>query len=134
MFLSHVVRGEGVKHYESVRNSKDGRSIDVSVTISPMRDAGGRIIGASTIVRDITARNRRGRLYTGVRNGSDPHSSILHYQCFCSTIRSKFLPSARAGLSKVAIQGKSCAGSRTGQLALTANAPAKCLRRIRLSG
>jgi PAS domain S-box-containing protein len=58
MFLSRVAHGEGVKHYETVRNSKHGRAIDVSVTVSPMRDAADRIIGASRIMRDITARKQ----------------------------------------------------------------------------
>lgn len=56
MILRQVAHGERVMHYETVRNTKDGRAIDVSVTVSPMRDAEGRIIGASKIVRDITAR------------------------------------------------------------------------------
>jgi hypothetical protein len=56
--LSHLAHGERVMNYETVRNTKDGRSIDVSVTVSPMRDAEGRIIGASKIVRDITARKQ----------------------------------------------------------------------------
>jgi PAS domain S-box-containing protein len=58
MFLSRVSRGGGVKHYETVRNSKHGRPIDVSVTVSPMRDAADRIICASRIIRDITARKQ----------------------------------------------------------------------------
>lgn len=51
-------RGERVDHLETVRRTKDGRTIDVSVTISPIRDPAGRIVGASTIARDITERKR----------------------------------------------------------------------------
>jgi PAS domain S-box-containing protein len=58
MRLSHVAHGESVKGYETVRNSKDERTIDVSVTISPIRDAEARITGASTIIRDITAQKQ----------------------------------------------------------------------------
>jgi PAS domain-containing protein len=58
MFLSHVARGEQVKHYETIRNSREGRAIDVSVTLSPMRGAEDRIIGVSTILRDVTARKQ----------------------------------------------------------------------------
>jgi PAS domain S-box-containing protein len=58
MILGCLARGERVENYETVRVAKDGRTIDVSVTVSPMRDAGGRIIGASKIVRDITARKQ----------------------------------------------------------------------------
>jgi PAS domain S-box-containing protein len=58
MILERIRRGERVDHYETVRVTKDGRRIDVSLTVSPVRDAAGRIIGASKIARDITARRR----------------------------------------------------------------------------
>ena len=51
-------RGERIEHFETVRRAKDGRLLDISLTISPMRDASGRIIGASKIARDITDRKR----------------------------------------------------------------------------
>jgi PAS domain S-box-containing protein len=56
--LEHIRRGERVDHFETKRRSKDGRIIDVSLTISPIRDADGNIIGASKVARDITARKR----------------------------------------------------------------------------
>ena len=56
--LGHIRRGERVDHFETKRRSKDGRIIDVSLTISPIRDADGKIIGASKVARDITARKR----------------------------------------------------------------------------
>jgi PAS domain S-box-containing protein len=56
--LARIGRGERVHHYETVRRCKDGRLIDISLTISPVRDAQGRIIGASKIARDITARKQ----------------------------------------------------------------------------
>jgi len=54
--LARISRGESVDHYETVRVRKDGRRIDISVTISPLRDAQGKIIGASKIARDISER------------------------------------------------------------------------------
>src|SRR5256885_15264761 len=54
--LARVARGETTDHFETVRVAKDGRKIDVSVTISPLRDDQGRVIGASKIARDITER------------------------------------------------------------------------------
>ncbi len=57
-FLERVQRGESIAHYETVRLTKDGRRIPVSLTISPIRNAAGAIIGASKIVRDITERKR----------------------------------------------------------------------------
>jgi PAS domain S-box-containing protein len=56
MILGRVARGERLQSYETVRKTKDGRAINVSVTISPTRDERGRIIGASKIVRDVTSR------------------------------------------------------------------------------
>src|SRR5438874_58265 len=53
--LARLQRGERVDHFETVRVTRDGRYIDVSVTISPLRDSTGRIVGASKIARDITA-------------------------------------------------------------------------------
>jgi PAS domain S-box-containing protein len=52
--LARLHRGERVEHYETVRRRKDGTLIDVSLTISPVRDATGVIVGASKIARDIT--------------------------------------------------------------------------------
>jgi PAS domain S-box-containing protein len=54
--------GERVDHYEIVRRKKSGESIHVSITISPIRDASGRVIGASKVARDISDRKRMERL------------------------------------------------------------------------
>ncbi len=56
--LEQIRRGENVDHYQTERKRKDGAIIDVSLTVSPIRDASGRIIGASKIGRDITAEKR----------------------------------------------------------------------------
>ncbi|MFO0950134.1 MAG: PAS domain S-box protein [Isosphaeraceae bacterium] len=56
--LARVRAGKPVEHYETVRKRKDGRRVDVSLTVSPVRDADGRIIGASKIARDISERKR----------------------------------------------------------------------------
>jgi PAS domain S-box-containing protein len=56
--LERVGRGERVDHYETVRQRKHGSRIDVSLTVSPVRDSKGKVVGASKIVRDITERKR----------------------------------------------------------------------------
>jgi PAS domain S-box-containing protein len=56
--LARIQNGENVKHFETIRVRKDGTHIDVSVTISPIRDSRGVIVGASKITRDITDRKR----------------------------------------------------------------------------
>jgi len=55
VILERVSRGESVHHFDTVRVRKDGKKIDVSVTISPVVDSRGAIVGASKIARDITA-------------------------------------------------------------------------------
>ncbi|HEX5814982.1 MAG TPA: PAS domain S-box protein [Methylomirabilota bacterium] len=56
--LARIARGERVQHFDTVRVTKDGRFLDVSLTVSPIRDGGGRIVGASKIARDVSGRRR----------------------------------------------------------------------------
>jgi two-component system, cell cycle sensor histidine kinase and response regulator CckA len=56
--LSGLSNGEKFDHYETVRIRKDGAAIDVSLTVSPVKDANGRVVGASKIVHDLTSRRR----------------------------------------------------------------------------
>jgi PAS domain S-box-containing protein len=56
--LARLRRGERIDHYETVRRRKDGSFVDISLTVSPVRDSNGRIIGAAKIARDITERKR----------------------------------------------------------------------------
>lgn len=53
-FLERLQQGEHIQHYETVRKRKDGTVVDISLTVSPIKDATGKIIGASKIARDIT--------------------------------------------------------------------------------
>ncbi len=59
--IARLQRGEMIKSFETVRLTRDGRSIDVSVTISPLRDGTGKLIGASKVARDISERKERER-------------------------------------------------------------------------
>jgi PAS domain S-box-containing protein len=56
--LARIRRGERIDHYETVRCRKDGTEIDISLTVSPIKNAAGQIVGASKIARDITERRR----------------------------------------------------------------------------
>ena len=58
VFTNRLKKGEGIEHLETTRLRKDGQRINVALTISPMKDAGGRVVGASTIARDITERRQ----------------------------------------------------------------------------
>jgi PAS domain S-box-containing protein len=64
--LDRIRRGERIEHYETVRRRKDGSLIDISLTVSPILDANGKVIGASKIARDISERKR-----------SEAHLSLL---------------------------------------------------------
>src|SRR5215217_9557715 len=57
-FMDRLRRGERINHHDAVRIAKDGRRIDISVSVSPVTDAAGRIVGAATIAQDIGERKR----------------------------------------------------------------------------
>ncbi|MET0623818.1 MAG: ATP-binding protein, partial [Pyrinomonadaceae bacterium] len=59
--LSRIRAGERVEHYETVRRRKDGSPVDISLTVSPIRGPDGRVVGASKIARDISARRHAER-------------------------------------------------------------------------
>jgi PAS domain S-box-containing protein len=56
--IDRIVRGERVDHFETIRRRKDGSLVEISLTISPVRNAQGKVIGASKIARDITERRQ----------------------------------------------------------------------------
>jgi PAS domain S-box-containing protein len=59
--LDRLRRGERVDHFHTIRRAKDGSLLDVSLTISPVRDSSGRVIGASKVARDVTAQKQAER-------------------------------------------------------------------------
>jgi len=61
--LERIRRGERVEPYETVRQRKDGSLVDISLTVSPIRDAFGKVVGASKIARDISDGNAPKRLW-----------------------------------------------------------------------
>jgi PAS domain S-box-containing protein len=74
--LDRLKRGERVESFETVRRRKDGRLIDVSVTVSPIRNAAGTITGASAIARDLTASKRAEQLYRSLLE-SAPDAMVI---------------------------------------------------------
>jgi PAS domain S-box-containing protein len=58
MILRRIRAGERIEHYETIRVAKDGRRLNVSLSISPLRDASGQVVGASKVLRDVTQRKR----------------------------------------------------------------------------
>ncbi|HVJ82828.1 MAG TPA: PAS domain S-box protein [Planctomycetia bacterium] len=69
--LERLRRGERVEHFETVRVAKDGRRVDVSLTVSPVRDAAGDVIGASKIARDVTRRREETEELASVTSESE---------------------------------------------------------------
>lgn len=57
--LERIRRGDRIDHYETVRRRKDGSLVDISLSVSPIKSVGGRIVGASKIARDISERKRQ---------------------------------------------------------------------------
>ncbi|MBC8105513.1 MAG: MEKHLA domain-containing protein [Anaerolineae bacterium] len=69
--LARIATGERIDHYETIRVTKDGRRIDVSVTISPIRDPSGRVIGVSKIARDVTQQKRLQKELTQAKEAAE---------------------------------------------------------------
>ena len=61
MIIDRIRRGLNVQHFETLRQTSDGRLIPISLTISPIKDSDGKVIGASKIVRDITGQKQAKR-------------------------------------------------------------------------
>jgi PAS domain S-box-containing protein len=80
MVLSKVRRGEMVDHFETVRRTKDGRLIDISLTVSPIRDAEGHIIGASKIARDVSERKAAERALREADQRKDEFIATLAHE------------------------------------------------------
>jgi PAS domain S-box-containing protein len=75
--LERIRRGERVDHYETIRRRKHGSLLDISLTVSPVRNAQGKIIGASKIARDITERKRREAQITTLTREADHRAKNL---------------------------------------------------------
>lgn len=78
--LARLRRGERIYHYETIRIAKNGRSFPVSLTISPITDQEGRIIGASKIARDITEHKQAEQVLAEAKRQLQSHAEILEGQ------------------------------------------------------
>jgi len=78
--LARLARGERIEHFETVRMRKDGSRIDVSLTISPVRDRSGRVVGASKIVRDIAERKRMEAQLRDAHRRKDEFIAVLGHE------------------------------------------------------
>jgi PAS domain S-box-containing protein len=93
--LQRIRRGERIDHFETVRRRKDGSLVEISLTVSPIRDTIGRVVGASKIARDITER-RRAQEQQALILGEIKHR-IKNTLATVQAIASQTLPNASAG-------------------------------------
>ena len=80
MILARVRAGQRLEHFETVRQAKDGRRIDVSLSVSPIKSENGEIVGASKIARDISSRKERERLQSESERLKDEFLATLGHE------------------------------------------------------
>jgi PAS domain S-box-containing protein len=97
--LARISQGARIEHFETVRVSKLGRRIDISLTVSPIRDRNGRIIGASKIARDITDRKRVDKALEEANHRKDQFIALLAHE-----LRNPLAP-LRNGLQVIRLAG-----------------------------
>jgi PAS domain S-box-containing protein len=97
--LARIARGERVEHFETVRVAKEGRRIDISLTVSPVRDGAGRIVGASKVARDITDRKRAEEALREADRRKDQFIALLAHE-----LRNPLAP-LRNGLQVIGLAG-----------------------------
>ncbi len=78
--MARLRKGERVEHFETVRRAKDGRLVDLSIAISPVRDATGRVIGASKVARDITERKKIEEALRSAERRKDEFLAVLAHE------------------------------------------------------
>jgi PAS domain S-box-containing protein len=81
--LERLRRGERIEHFETVRVRKDGTPLDISLTISPVKDAAGRIVGASKTARDVTKQKQVDR---ALRESEERFRAIVETTPECVTL------------------------------------------------
>jgi len=99
LILERIRRGERVDHLETVRVSKQGRRLDISVTVSPVRDAAGRVVAVSKVARDITDRKRAETALREADRRKDDFIALLAHE-----LRNPLAP-LRNGLNMLRLAG-----------------------------
>ena len=103
--IARLRRGERVDHFETIRRRKDGSTIELSLTISPVRDSTGRIIGASKVARDITQQKRAER---ALRESEERFRAIVETTPECVTLVARDGSLLQMNSSGLRMIGASC--------------------------
>src|SRR5581483_8586676 len=90
--MERLKRGERIEHYEAVRVAKDGRRLDVALTISPVHNAQGQLIGASKIARDITKRKHAQQTTRFLADASATLAELTDYESTLQRVASLAVP------------------------------------------
>lgn len=91
--LARLRQGERIDHFETKRVAKDGRRIDVLLTISPVRDKTGKVVGASKVARDVTERKRRDQDHQFLAAASASLASLVDYESTLQRVARLAVPS-----------------------------------------
>jgi signal transduction histidine kinase len=106
LVLRRIRAGQTVEHYETVRRAKDGRLIDISLTVSPIRLSDGTIVGASKIARDITEQKQLRQAAEEANQAKDQFLAMLSHELrtplnavmgYIDMLRTKMLPDDQRG-------------------------------------
>jgi PAS domain S-box-containing protein len=143
--LERIHIGEKVDHYDTVRRHKDGTAVDISLTVSPVRDAEGNVVGASKIARDITDRKRAeahrdlliGEMSHRVKNVLTTVQSIASLTLQQSASMEAFKPAFNGRLLALAqahdlLMDEGWAGTEIGQLVDQILEPHRAVGRTRI--
>ena len=105
--LARLGRGEKIEHFETERQAKDGRRLSISLTVSPVRNADGQIVGASKVARDITDRSRRRRCSASASSKPRKQSPLATSSC---RLRRTSLQSVECAAAAAGRPATRCAG------------------------
>jgi PAS domain S-box-containing protein len=103
--IARIGAGERVDHFETIRIAKDGTQVDISLTVSPIRDASGRIVGASKVARDISERKQTEASLREAAVRKDEFIALLAHE-----LRNPLAP-LRNGLRLMRVAGSDAAAS-----------------------
>jgi PAS domain S-box-containing protein len=110
--LERLKRGERVDHFETVRVRKDGRKLDISLTISPVKDVAGRVVGASKVARDVTDRKQIER---ALRESEERFRAIVETTSECVKLVTADGTLLHMNSSGLAMVGAGCADEVAGK-------------------